>query len=126
MKFPRGLAESAIGHIYLASGIDPQTGEGQNTILRFREDGSLVTTFNVVDAGLSPTDTEVGPNGDLFSGSEFPFNSPHAMATVREYDGRTGTLKRVFDVGVDADGRRVRQKPHGITFAPTEAFTRPD
>ncbi len=118
VKFPRGLAVSAIGDIYLASGINPQTGEGENTILRFRQDGTLVTTFNVVDAGLSPTDTEIGPNGDLFSGSEIPFNSPHATTTVREYDGRTGTLKRVFDAGVGADGQRVTQNPRGITFGP--------
>lgn len=86
--------------------------------MKLGDDESLVTTFNVVDAGLSPTDTEIGPTGDLFSGSEFPFNSPRATTTVREYGGRTGVLKRVFDAGVDADGRGVTQKPRGITFGP--------
>lgn len=118
VKYPRGLAVTSAGKVYLASGTDPATGQGQNTILRFWPNGRLDETFKVDDPGLSPTDTEVGPNGDLFSGSERPFNDPSANTTVREYDERTGALKQVFDAGYDVDGHRVTERPRGITFGP--------
>ena len=75
VKFPRGLAAAPNGDFYLASGTDPATGEGENTILRFTEDGKLDETFKVADRDLSPTDTEVAPSGNLLSASEHPFKS---------------------------------------------------
>jgi outer membrane protein assembly factor BamB len=122
VKFPRGLAVGTAGEFYLASGTDPATGEGQNTILRFAENGKLDESFKVVDPELSPTDTEVAPSGNLLSGSEFPFKSPDAVTTVREYDKATGRLVRVFDAGFDADGQRVTRNPRGITIGPDGAL----
>jgi len=118
VKFPRGLAASPDGFMYLASGTNPATGDGQNTVLRFKEDGSLDESFKVADDELSPTDTEVAPNGNLLSHSEFPFKDPNAVTTVREYDRKDGHLVRVFDAGVDAKGERVVHRPRGITIGP--------
>ena len=61
VKFPRGLAASASGAMYVASGTHPTTGEGQNTILRFDRNGRLDESFKVNDPGLSPLDIEVSP-----------------------------------------------------------------
>jgi hypothetical protein len=118
VKFPRGLAAAATGDIYLASGTDPVTGDGQNTILRFRQNGQLDETFKVSDPELSPTDTEVSPSGNLLSASEYSFKSPDAVTTVREYDKLTGKLVRVFDAGLDDRGQRVTHNPRGITVGP--------
>ena len=71
-----------------------------------------------MDPELSPTDTEVAPSGNLLSASEFPFKSPRATTTIREYDKATGRLVRVFDAGVDAEGGRVTRLPRGITIGP--------
>lgn len=118
VKFPRGLAAAPSGFIYLASGTDPASGEGQNTVLRFNQDGSLDQSFKVVDADLSPTDTDVAPSGNLLSHSEFPFKDPKAIATVREYDWKTGRLVRVFDAGSDETGQHIEKRPRGITVGP--------
>jgi hypothetical protein len=122
VTFPRGLAVAPTGELYLASGTDPVTGEGQNTILRFTEDGKFDGTFKVEDPRLSPTDTEVAPSGNLLSASEFPFKSPDAVTTVREYDKATGKLVRVFDAGFDVNGNRVTHNPRGITIGPDGAL----
>jgi DNA-binding beta-propeller fold protein YncE len=118
VKFPRGLAVAPDGAIYLASGVDPATGEGQNTILRFLPDGCLGERFNLVDPALSPLDLELGPSGSLLSASEVPFDAPDAVTTVREYDPSSGKLMRVFDAGRDTQGRRLMRHPRGITVGP--------
>jgi DNA-binding beta-propeller fold protein YncE len=122
VKFPRGLAASASGAMYVASGTHPTTGEGQNTILRFDRDGHLDESFKVNDPELSPLDIEVGPNGNLLSASEVPFGDTNAIATVREYDKSTGELVRVFDAGRRPDGQRVSRLPRGITIGPDGAL----
>ena len=122
VAFPRGVAISRAGPLYLASGTDPVTGEGQNTILRFDHAGRLDESFKVADAELSPLDMEIGPNDSLLAASEFPFNHPRAVTTVREYDTQTGHLLRVFDAGVDSHGRRITTHPRGIAVGPDDGL----
>jgi hypothetical protein len=118
VAFPRGIAISPARETYLASGADPATGEGRNTILRFDAMGRLDDSFDVYDDQLSPLDMEIGPNGNIFAASEFPFGHPQAVATVREYDHETGRLLRVFDAGANSSGKRITRMPRGITFGP--------
>jgi DNA-binding beta-propeller fold protein YncE len=118
VAFPRGLAISRAGPLYWASGTNPVTGEGLNTILRFDHAGHLDESFKVADAELSPLDMEMGPNDNVLSASEFPFNHPGAVTTVREYDTQSGHLLRVFDAGKDRHGRRITRMPRGITVGP--------
>ncbi len=118
IAFPRGIAISPTRDTYVASGTDPATGEGRNTILRFSPSGRFDDSFHVEDEGLSPLDLEIGPNGNVFAASEFPFGHPGALTTVREYDRQTGRLLRVFDAGADASARRITRMPRGITFGP--------
>jgi len=118
VTFPRGLAISPTAGLYLASGADPVTRKGQNTILRFDSTGNLDESFRVRDDELSPLDLEVGPNGNVLASSEFPFGDPRAIATVREYDKASGHLLRVFDAGANAYGERITRMPRGITFGP--------
>jgi DNA-binding beta-propeller fold protein YncE len=118
VKFPRGLAAAPDGSVYFASGTDPSTRDGQNTVLRFLRDGRLDHSFRVVDPELSPTDLEMSPTGSLLAASEFPFKDPDAMTTIREYDQGSGRLVRVFDAGRDESGRRITTNPRGITIGP--------
>lgn len=116
--FPRGIAISATGDAYIASGTDPATGEGRNTILRLDPEGRLDRSFHVEDYELSPLDLEIGPNGNVLASSEFPFGHPRAITTVREYDHKAGRLLRIFDAGVNASSQRITRMPRGITFGP--------
>ncbi len=118
VAFPRGLATSPAGFLYLASGTNPRTGEGLNTILRFDHAGHLDESFTVADDRLSPLDIEIGPTGNLLSASEFPFGDPVAITTVREYDTRVGHLLRAFDAGENRQGRRITRLPRGIAVGP--------
>ncbi len=118
VAFPRGIAISPGNDLYVASGTNPATGESRNTILHFDPWGRPEDSFHVDDEELSPLDLEIGPNGNVFVASEFPFGHPGAITTVREYGYRAGRLLRVFDAGVDALGRRVTRMPRGITFGP--------
>lgn len=118
VAFPRGIGISPTKELYLASGTNPATGDGRNTILRFDGLGRLDDSFDVDDNELSPLDIEIGPNGNVFVSSEFPFGHPRALTTVREYDQQTGHLLRVFDAGVDASGKRITRMPRGVTFGP--------
>lgn len=95
VPFPRGFAFGDSGQLYLSSGIGP-AGEGDNTITLFNRDGRLLNPQLVTDPELSPLDLTIAPNGNLVVSSEWPFGSPDAKATVREYDPATGRLMRVL------------------------------
>ncbi len=95
VPFPRGFGFGPGGELYLASGIGP-SGEGDNTIAVFDRERVLLTPRLVDDAELSPLDLAVAPNGNVVVSSEWPFGSPDAAATIREYDASTGQLVRVF------------------------------
>ena len=113
VPFPRGFGFGSGGEMYLSSGIGP-TGEGDNTITVFDRGGRLHTRRLVNDPDLSPLDLVVAPGGNLVVSSEWPFGSPGARATVREYDPSTGRLVRVLapDPGVDF------ARPRGLRFGP--------
>ena len=81
-------------------------------IIRFRTDRSLNETRLVNDPALSPLDLVIAPNGNVVVSSEFPFGSPEAKATLREYNSDSGKLVRVF---ASSAGFR---KPRGIRFDP--------
>ncbi len=106
VPFPRGFGFGDGGELYLSSGIGP-SGEGDNTITVFDHRGTLRSPRLVNDPELSLLDLAVAPGGNLVVSSEWPFGSPGATATIREYNPFTGRLVRVL-------------KPH-----PTVRFTRP-
>jgi len=112
VPFPRGFGFVG-GQLYLSSGIGP-TGEGDNTISTFGRDGRLANPRLVSDPELSPLDLAITPSGNLVVSSEWPFGSPGATATIREYDPSTGRLVRVL-----APDPAVKfTRPRGLRFGP--------
>jgi DNA-binding beta-propeller fold protein YncE len=113
VPFPRGFGFGDGGELYLSSGIGP-SGEGDNTITTFDRDGRLGNARLVSDPELSPLDLTIAPGGNLVVSSEWPFGSPNAMATIREYEPSTGRLVRVL-----APDPAVRfTRPRGLRFGP--------
>jgi DNA-binding beta-propeller fold protein YncE len=113
VPFPRGFGFGTGGELYLSSGIGP-SGEGDNTITVFDDRGRLLTQRLVTDPELSPLDLAIAPNGNLVVSSEWPFGSPGAKATVREYDPSTGQLVRVL--ACEPAVHFIR--PRGLRFGP--------
>ncbi|HXW47279.1 MAG TPA: hypothetical protein VEL03_20970 [Streptosporangiaceae bacterium] len=113
VPFPRGFGFGADGQLYLSSGIGP-SGEGDNTITVFDHRRRLLTPRLVTDPELSPLDLAIAPGGNLLVSSEWPFGSPGAKATVREYDPSTGQLVRVLAPEPAVDFAR----PRGLRFGP--------
>jgi DNA-binding beta-propeller fold protein YncE len=112
VPFPRGFGFGGGGELYLSSGIGP-SGEGDNTITVFDRSRRLRTPRLVSDPELSPLDLTVAPGGNLVVSSEWPFGSPGARATVREYDPSTGRL-RVLAPEPAVEFTR----PRGLRFGP--------
>jgi DNA-binding beta-propeller fold protein YncE len=113
VPFPRGFGFGDGGQLYLSSGIGP-SGEGDNTITVFDRDGRLRNRRLVSDRELSPLDLAIAPGGNLVVSSEWPFGSPSATATIREYDPSTGRLVRVL-----APDPAIRfTRPRGLRFGP--------
>jgi DNA-binding beta-propeller fold protein YncE len=113
VPFPRGFGFGADGELYLSSGIGP-SGEGDNTITVFDHRRRLLTPRLVSDPELSPLDLTIAPGGNLVVSSEWPFGSPAAKATVREYDPSTGQLVRVLAPEPTVEFTR----PRGLRFGP--------
>jgi DNA-binding beta-propeller fold protein YncE len=113
VPFPRGFGFGADGDLYLASGVGPR-GEGDNTIAVFDCWQTLRTARLVDDPELSPLDLTVAPNGNIVVASEWPYGSPHAKASVREYDPPTGKLVRVLT----PDPAVGFTRPRGLRFGP--------
>jgi hypothetical protein len=111
VPFPRGFAFGRDGRLFLASGIGPN-GEGENTIAAFSWSGTIRRFTLVNDPELSPLDLLLGPNGNILVSSEYPFASPDAVTTVREYDAFGGNLVRVFSPSRNVGFR----KPRGLRF----------
>jgi DNA-binding beta-propeller fold protein YncE len=113
VPFPRGFGFGESGRLYLSSGIGP-SGAGDNTITVFDHDGRLRNPRLVSDPELSPLDLAIGPSGNLVVSSEWPFGSPGARPTVREYDSSTGRLVRVLT----PDPAVKFSRPRGLRFGP--------
>lgn len=113
VPFPRGFAFADDGALFLASGVGPD-GRGANTILQFGANGALKNDRFAVDDAMSPLDLAIAPDGNVLVSSEFPFGSPAADASVREYNGSSGALVRVFSPAADVPFRR----PRGLRFGP--------
>jgi DNA-binding beta-propeller fold protein YncE len=113
VPFPRGFGFGAGGELYLSSGIGP-SGQGDNTIAVFDHGGRLRTPRLVTDPELSPLDLTIAPGGNLVVSSEWPFGSPAARASVREYDPSTGQLVRVLEPASAIGFTR----PRGLRFGP--------
>jgi DNA-binding beta-propeller fold protein YncE len=113
VPFPRGFGFGGGGQLYLSSGIGP-SGEGDNTVAVFDRDGRLRDRRLVSDPELSPLDLAVAPGGSLVVSSEWPFGSPGATATIREYDPATGRLVRVLV----PDPAVKFTRPRGLRFGP--------
>jgi DNA-binding beta-propeller fold protein YncE len=113
VPFPRGFGFGDGGQLYLSSGIGP-AGEGDNTITVFDRDGRLRNARLVSDEELSPLDLTIAPGGNLVVSSEWPFGSPGASATIREYDPSTGRLVRVLT----PDPAVKFTRPRGLRFGP--------
>jgi len=99
VPFPRGFGFGFGfgdgGELYLSSGIGP-SGAGDNTITLFDREGRLRNPRLVSDPELSPLDLVIAPSGNLVVSSEWPFGSPQATASIREYERSTGRLIRVL------------------------------
>jgi DNA-binding beta-propeller fold protein YncE len=113
VPFPRGFGFGSGGELYLSSGIGP-SGGGDNTITVFDRGHGLRTPRLVTDPELSPLDLAIAPGGNLVVSSEWPFGSPGAKATVREYDPSTGQLVRVLAPEPAVEFTR----PRGLRFGP--------
>jgi DNA-binding beta-propeller fold protein YncE len=113
VPFPRGFGFGDNGQLYLSSGIGP-SGEGDNTVTVFDRDGRLRNARLVSDENLSPLDLTIAPGGNLVLSSEWPFGSPAASATIREYDPSTGRLVRVLT----PDPAVKFTRPRGLRFGP--------
>jgi DNA-binding beta-propeller fold protein YncE len=113
VPFPRGFGFGADGELYLSSGIGP-AGQGDNTIAVFGADRTLRTPRLVSDPELSPLDLTIAPGGNIVVSSEWPFGSPAAKATIREYDPSTGRLARVLA----PDPAIGFTRPRGLRFGP--------
>jgi DNA-binding beta-propeller fold protein YncE len=113
VPFPRGFGFGHDGQLYLCSGIGP-AGQGDNTVTVFDSQGSLCNARLVSDPELSPLDLTVAPSGNLVVSSEWPFGSPGASATIREYDSSTGRLVRVLTPDPAVNFTR----PRGLRFGP--------
>jgi len=113
VPFPRGFGFGRDGRIYLSSGVAP-SGQGDNTIVVFDRDGTLLTSHLVSDPELSPLDLKFAPNGNIVVASEWPFGALDAVPSVREYDPITGELVRVFAPDRSVGFRR----PRGLRFGP--------
>ena len=113
VPFPRGFGFGDDGQLYLASGIGP-SGEGDNTIALFDGNGELRNPRLVSDPELSPLDLAIAPGGNLVVSSEWPFGSPGARATIREYQPSTGRLVRVLE----PDPATKFTRPRGLRFGP--------
>ena len=80
----------------------------------FDRDGRLRNPRLVSDHELSPLDLVIAPGGNLVVSSEWPFGSPDARPTIREYDSSTGRLVRVL-----APDPAVKfTRPRGLRFGP--------
>lgn len=113
VPFPRGFGFGPDGEFYLASGIGP-SGQGDNTIAVFEQDGTLRTPRLVDDPELSPLDLTVAPNGNIIVASEWPYGTRKAQVSLREYAPDTGKLVRVF-----VPDPAVRfARPRGLRFGP--------
>jgi len=117
VPFPRGFGFGDDGQLYLSSGIGP-SGKGDNTVTSFDRDGRLRNARLVSDAKLSPLDLTIAPGGNLVVSSEWPFGSPSASATIREYDPSTGRLVRVLT----PDPAVKFARPRGLRFGPGGLF----
>lgn len=113
VPFPRGFGFGDNGQLYLSSGIAP-SGEGDNTVTVFDRHGRLRNARLVSDAKLSPLDLTIAPGGNLVLSSEWPFGSPSASATIREYDPSTGRLVRMLT----PDPAVKFTRPRGLRFGP--------
>jgi DNA-binding beta-propeller fold protein YncE len=113
VPFPRGFGFGHGGELYLSSGIGP-SGEGDNTITVFDRDRGVHIPRLVSDPELSPLDLTITPGGNLVVSSEWPFGSPGAKATIREYDPSTGQLVRVLAPEPTIEFSR----PRGLRFGP--------
>jgi hypothetical protein len=94
VPFPRGFV-FVDGQWFLGSGIGP-SGAGDDTIVVLSENGQPIHSRLVDDPELSPLDMTVAPNGNLVVNSEWPFGTPEAKVTTREYDHTDGRLVRVL------------------------------
>ncbi len=113
VPFPRGFGFGDGGRLYLSSGIGP-AGQGDNTVAVFGRDGRPGNPRLVSDPELSPLDLAIAPGGTLVVSSEWPFGSPAATATIREYDPATGQLVRVLAPAPSVAFAR----PRGLRFGP--------
>jgi DNA-binding beta-propeller fold protein YncE len=113
VPFPRGFAFAPDGRMFLASGMSP-SGIGENTIKVFDADGHLLAPRLVEDSQLSPLDLTMAPNGNIVVSCEWPFAGRDAISSVREYDGSSGRLVRIFRT----DGSILFRNAIGLRFGP--------
>lgn len=113
VQYLRAFAFADDGALFVASGVGAD-GRGENGILQFTSRGTIRKSRFAADDAISPLDLAISPTGNVLVSSEFPFGSPAAATSVREYDATSGALVRVFSPADDVPFRR----PRGLTFGP--------
>jgi len=82
-------------------------------VLALDQDGTVVLDSGRTE-GLDPGGGTLAPGGNLIVSSEWPFGTPGATATIREYDPATGQLLRVLAPEPSVNFTR----PRGLRFGP--------
>lgn len=119
INFPRGFVFGSDGNFYWGNGADPASGSGGGGILQYDGvTGALLNDAFIVDPELSVLDAIDGPDGNIWTTSEFPFRDPNGKGTVRIYNIDDGALLKVLDPGLDADGEPILAAPRGMRFGP--------
>jgi DNA-binding beta-propeller fold protein YncE len=114
VAFPRGCVFSPQGGVFLAEGASESSRVPTGIIFAISPPPAFRKTPLVEDPELSPLDLMLAPNGNIVTSSEVPFGSQDAETSVREYDGSTGKLVRVFQ----PNGSVGFKQPRGLRFAP--------
>ena len=114
VAFPRGCVFSPRGGFLLAEGATESSRVSAGVIFAISPPPAFRKTPLVVDAELSPLDLMLAPNANIVTSSEVPFGSRDAVTGVREYDGSTGKLVRVWRPDSSVGFRQ----PRGLRFAP--------
>jgi WD40 repeat protein len=118
VKFVRGFDFASDGNLYIANGAPPGPNSGGTILQVDGKTGDILNPHFVEDSQLAPLDLVIGPDGQIYVSSEFPFGQTNSHGTVRRYDPATGKLTAVFDAGNNDRGKPLLSRPRGLFFAP--------
>ena len=125
ISFPRGFVFTADGTLYIGSGSNPGTGEGDDAILKINPStGESETFFSSALTGIpfSPLDVILSPGGTaLITTSESPFSPgvvTPSQVVVIPLNFETPEDVIVIDPGFDDQGNPYLVDPRGLGIGP--------